>query len=118
VSEPLKTCRKRIGDVKTGGSFVNPGGVRGIPVYCPYGVRHGGGVTLLWALVRNAGTCRSAAKGEAQVGGSHKGESTDVEHRGGAACSRAEGSVMDLDRRGCIVWRYARANRHREELYG
>jgi hypothetical protein len=51
-------------------------------------------VTLLWALGRNAGTCRSAAKGEAPVGGPPKGESTDAEHRGGAACRRAEGSVM------------------------
>ena len=118
MSEPLRTCRKRLGDVKTGGSFVNPGGVREEPVYCPHGVRHGGGVTLLWAPVRNAGTCRFAAKGEVQVGGLYQDESTDAEHRGGAACSRVEGSVMDRDRRGCIVWRDARANQHWEELYG
>jgi len=83
VNEPLRTCRKRIGDVKTGGSFVNPGGVREEPVYCPHGVRHRGGVTLLWAPVRNAGTCRFAAKGEVQVGGLYQDESTDAEHRGG-----------------------------------
>jgi hypothetical protein len=118
VSEPLRTCRKHLSHVITGRSFVNSGGVRGIPVYCPHGVRHGGGVTLLWALVWNAGTCRSAAKGEPQVGNPHKRESTDVKHRGGAACSRGEGSVMGLDRRGCIVWRYSGVNRQREELHG
>ena len=118
VSEPLRTCRKRLGDVKTGGSFVIPGGVREEPVYCSHGVRHGGGVTLLWALVRNAGTCRSAAKGEPQVGNPHERESADAEHGGGAACSRGEGAVMALDQRGCIVWRYSGVNRQREELYG
>ena len=75
-------------------------------------------MTLFWALVWNAGTCRFAAKGEVQVGGPYKGESTDTEHGGGAAGSRAAGSVMGSDRRGCIVWRDSRANQQWEELYG
>jgi len=75
-------------------------------------------VTLLWALVRNAGTCRFAAKGEVQVGGPYQDESTDAEHRGGAACSRGEGPVMGLDRRGCIVRGCSLANRQREEPCG
>jgi hypothetical protein len=33
----------------------------------------------------------------------HKDLSTDAEHRGGAICSSDEGSVMDVERRGCIV---------------
>jgi hypothetical protein len=118
VSEPLRTCRKRLGDVKTGGSFVNPGGVREEPVYCPHGVRHRGGVTVLWASVWNVGTGRSAAKGEPQVGSPHEWESTEAEHRGGVVRSRAEGAVMALDRRGGIVREYSLANRQREELYG
>jgi hypothetical protein len=66
VSEPLRTCRKSLGDVKTGGSFVNPGGVWEEPVYCPHGVRHRGGVTVLWASVWNVGTFapRSRARDE------------------------------------------------------
>ena len=56
VSEPLRTCRKSLGDVKTGGSFVIPGAVREEPVDCPHGVRHRGGVTVLWASVWNVGT--------------------------------------------------------------
>jgi hypothetical protein len=118
ASELLRTCRKGLGDVKTGGIFVNPGAVWGLPVYCPHGVRHEGSMTLLWASVWNVGTSRSAAKGEAQVGGPHKGESTDTEHRDGAACSRDEGPVMGLDRRGCIVRGYAGANLQREEPRG
>ena len=57
----------------------------------------------------NAGTCRPDVKGEIQVGGPYEGESTDAGHRGGAACSRDEGSVMDLDRRGGIVRSYTRS---------
>ena len=75
-------------------------------------------MTLFWAFVRNVGTGRSAAKGEISVGGPHEDESTDTEHRDGAACSRGEGSVMDLDRRGGIVRGYSLANRQREEPRG
>ena len=118
VSEPLRTCRKALGDVKTGGNLVNPGAVWGEPVDCPHGVRHGGGVTLIWALVWNVGTRRSAAKGEAQVGSPHKSKSTETEHRGGGVRSREEGLVMGLDRRDSIVRGCPVANRQREELHG
>jgi len=37
------------------------------PVYCLSGGRHKGGGTLIWAFVRNVGTCRPDAKGETQV---------------------------------------------------
>ena len=117
-SEPSKTCRKALDDVKTGGSFVIPGAVRGLPVYCPHGVRHRGGVTVLWASVWNVGTCRFAVKGEPQVGSPHEWESTEAEHRGGVVRSRREGAVMALDRRDDIVWRDSAANRQREEPHG
>ena len=118
ASELLKTCRKGLDDVKTGGIFVTPGGVWEVPVYCPHGVRHEGSMTLLWASVRNVGTGRSATKGEIRVGGPHEDESTNTEHRDGAACSRDEGPVMGLDRRGCIVRGCSLANRQREEPRG
>jgi hypothetical protein len=118
VSEPLRTCRKALGDVKTGGRLVTPGAVWGEPVDCPHGVRHGGGVTLLWAPVRNVGTCRSAAKGEAQVGSPHKSKSTEAKHRGGGVRSREEGPVMGLDRRDSSVQGCPVANLQREELQG
>jgi hypothetical protein len=55
---------------------------------------------LYGALVR---TCRSDAKGDASSGYHREGQSTDAEHRGGAARSRDEGPVMGLDQRGCVV---------------
>jgi hypothetical protein len=118
ASELLKTCRKGLDDVKTGGSLVTPGGVWEEPVYCPHGVRHEGSMTLLQASVWNVGTCRSDAKGEAQVGRPHERESTKAEHRDGALCSREEGSVMELDRRECIVRSCSVANLQGEEPHG
>ena len=48
-------------------------------------------MTLIQALVRNSGTCRPDAKGEAQADRLRKSESTDAGHRGGVARSRDEG---------------------------
>ena len=69
----------------------------------PSGIRLGGGVNPDQALLWNAGTCRSDVKGEAQVGNPREGKSTDAGHRDGAVRSRDEGSVMELDRRGCGI---------------
>jgi hypothetical protein len=67
ASEPLRKCRKRRNDVKTGKESLARDKPRGRPVYCLGGVRHRGGVTLIQAFVRNVGTCRPDGKGEAQV---------------------------------------------------
>ena len=75
----------------------------GCPDCGPDGIRHEGGVTLTRALAWNVGTCRPDAKGEVQMGGPHEDKSTEAGHRGGATRSRVEGSVMGLDRRGCVV---------------
>ncbi len=112
------TCRKRRNDVKTGGESLTRDEFGGRPAYCPGGVRHEGGVTLIQALVWNVGTCRPDVKGEAQVGRPHKGESTDAGHRGGVARSSDEGSVMELERRGDIVQLYHQVNQRWEELDG
>ena len=48
----------------------------------------------------------------------HENESTDAGHRGGAARSREEGSVMELDRRGGVVWLYFQVNQKWEEPRG
>src|SRR5450759_1720761 len=69
----------------------------------PSGIRHGGGAKLNRALVWNVRTCRTDAKEEVTSGQNREDESTDAEHRGGAARIRDEGSVMELDRRGCVV---------------
>jgi hypothetical protein len=68
--------------------------------------------------VWNAGICRPDGKGETQVRGPHKGESTDAGHRDEAVCSRGEDSVMELDRRGCVVQLYCGVNQKWEESRG
>ena len=54
---PLK-CRKRIDDVLNRGRVVAPGRAWREPADWPGGVRHEGGASVVWALVRNSGTCR------------------------------------------------------------
>jgi hypothetical protein len=62
-------CRKRIGDVETGGMWLTRDKSGGSPDCRPDGIRHEGGVTLHLALARNVGTCRLDAKGKVQAGG-------------------------------------------------
>ena len=85
---------------------------------CPIGIRHEGGMTLILALVRNVGTCRPDAKGEAQADSIRKSERTEAGHRGGVTRSRAEGSVMGLDRRGGVVRLCSVGNPQGEDLRG
>ena len=99
-SEPSMTCRKTQDDVEIGAVRRPRDEDRDEPVECSVGVRHRGGVNVDWALVRNVRTCRPDVKGEAQVGSPGKRQSTDAGHRGRSVRSRAEGSVMELDRRG------------------
>ena len=84
--------------------------VQRVPVYCLDGVRHAGGVNLIQALVWNVGTCRPDAKGEAQVGSTHEGESTDAGHRGGPTRSSVEVPVMGMEQRGWVIRSYSLAN--------
>jgi len=74
-----------------------------VPDDGPTGVRHGGGVTVTLASMRNVRTCRSDVTGAGQAGSPCKTLSTKAEHRGGVARSSEEGSVMGLERRGGLV---------------
>ena len=118
ASEPLMKCRKVQDDVETGGNSLTRDEPGGRPDFRPGGIRHEGGVTLNQASVWNAGTCRSDAKGETQIGGPYEGEITDAEHRDGAIRSSVEGPVMGLERRGCIVQLWNEDNRRREDPRG
>ena len=111
-------CRKNESDVETGIETLSREGGGGLPVYGSTGVRHEGGVILIQAWVRNVGTCRSDAKGEAQAGSPRKRLSTDVGHRDGVAHSREEGSVMEPDRRGGVVRCYRAGNSQEEDSHG
>jgi len=118
ASEPLMTCRKTSSDVETGIETLSREAGGGLPVYGSTGVRHEGGVILIQAWVRNVGTCRPDAKGDAQAGSPRKRPSTEAGHRGGVAHSRIEGSVMELDRRGGVVRSYRVGNPRGEDLHG
>ena len=106
------TCRKRKDDVKTGEMSLPRDEFGRWPDYGPDGIRHGGGVTLVW------GTCRPDAKGDAQMGGPHESKSTDAGHRDGAVRNRDEGPVMGLDQRGCIGQLSPEVNQRWEEPRG
>jgi len=90
-------------DVKTGGGGRPGTSQGGVLKSGPGGIRLEGGVNLIQALARNVGTCRPDVKGADQVGSPRKILSTDAGHRGRTARSRVEGSVMELDQRGCGV---------------
>ena len=68
ASELLMTCRKFVSRCRNRGVFVAPGSVRTAPVDGPHGIRHGGGVSQIWTIVRNVGTCRCGVKGEPRWG--------------------------------------------------
>jgi hypothetical protein len=112
------TCRKNESDVETGIETLSREIGGGGPVYGSTGVRHEGGVILIQAWVRNVGTCRADAKGDAQAGGPRKRLSTNAAHRGGVAHSRNESSVMELDRRGGGVRGYWAGNSHEKDSHG
>ena len=118
ASEPLMKCRKNESDVETGIETLSREAGGELPVYGSTGVRHEGGVILIQAWVRNVGTCRPDAKGDAQAGSPRKRPSTEAGHGGGVAHSRDEGSVTELDRRGDVVRSYQVGNPRGEDLHG
>src|SRR5882762_10875737 len=97
------------------------------------GARHASGISSggAWNLPERHPACRRReaqpgscterenlslrCQGRRPSGAHRKDQSTEAEHRGGAARSRDEGSVMELDQRGCVVQPRLRANRRREE---
>ncbi len=99
ASEPLMTCRKRMDDVETGGKSLTRDKSGRCPDFGPDGIRHEGGATVDQALARNVGTCRPDVKGEIQAGGPREDQSTESGHRGGAVCSRGEGSGLGVNQR-------------------
>jgi hypothetical protein len=112
-SKPSMTCRNRVDDIRTGLRAYGPGGAWGIPVYCPGGVRHGGGASVVRAQTRNVGTRRPdtgpavhmgsqaprPARARPPSGGHRKGQSSDAGHGGGPSHTSVEGPVMGLEQR-------------------
>ena len=46
----------------------------------------------------------------------HEGESTEAGHRGGPTRNSVEVSVMEMERRGWIIWLYCLVNQQWKEL--
>jgi len=111
ASEPPMNCRKRFRRCQNRGVTLPPGSARGNPEACPSGIRHVGGAKLNQALVRNVRTCAPLQRERSQAAQTARIRVPMREHRGGAAHSRDEGSVMELDRRGCVVQLRSWANR-------
>ena len=65
--EPLiLKCRKRIDVIETRGQSLTWDAVWGVPVYCPDGDRHKGGMIVVRARAWNVGTCGVAIEGDGQ----------------------------------------------------
>jgi hypothetical protein len=102
VSEPLMTCRKRRDDVKTGGESLlrdESGGY-----LCTGQMASGMKAArrrsrLLWRTWEPVTLMRR----ETRKWRTHKRESTEARYRGGATRSSEEGSVMERERRGCLI---------------
>lgn len=60
-------------------------------------------MTSVLAYVRNVGTCLMMLREPFESKGSRKSVSTKASSRGGTVRSSAEGSVMELERRGSPV---------------
>src|SRR5215468_3010349 len=118
ASEPSMNCRKRIRRCQNRGVTLPPGSVRGDVLILPE--RH----PAYRRREAQPGSCTERenlslrCQGRRPSGAHRKDQSTEAEHRGGAARSRDEGCVMELDRRGCVVQPRPRANRRREEPMG
>lgn len=84
------TCRKAVLQCRNRGEVVIRERVQQTPEFRLDDTRHKGGVSLDRARVRNVRTCRSDAKGRAQVDSLHERASTDAEHRDGATRSSDE----------------------------
>jgi hypothetical protein len=110
ASEPSMKCRNALTDVETGGGRFSRDKYGSNPEKLP--ARH----PAFRRREFGSGSCMerenlsSRCEGRRPSGNNRKDQSTDAGHRDGAVCSRAEGAVMGLDRRDCVVQPWPRAN--------
>ena len=91
-----------------------PGRSQRKPAYCLRDVRCTGGVTLIWAFVRNLRT--GDAKGKGTSGANCEAESTDASARGGPPRRSEEASVTLVEQRGWVTRADRGANGQPDEL--
>jgi len=110
-NEPLMTCRKRRNDVKTAGESLPQDKSGGSLLTA----RSASGIKVARSQFRLlCGTWEPVTPmlREKRKGQPPKCESTNAGYRGGATCSSEEGSVMELERRGCPIWPETREQLH------
>ena len=89
--------------------YVASGAVWREPVYWPDGVRHRGGVILVWALALNCGNLRWRCKGKGTSVRS-EAENTEAPSRDGVICSSEESLVMRQERRDHVIQSNVKVN--------
>ncbi len=104
ANEPLMTCRNlSFNGIKTRAIFGAWGRVGKLPVYCPCGVRHLGGMSLTQALIRNWRGRRVMLIEKVQAGQTCKAESRKTPTCVGLPHSSEEVFVMSMERRGQLI---------------
>jgi hypothetical protein len=110
VSEPLMKCRKHITGIKSGDSALPREQYRGrLLTACAVP-----GMKVARAHFRLMyGTWEPVVSmlRETLKWRPHKSQSTNVRHRGGLARSSVEAAVMEVERRGWVIWQETLANR-------
>jgi hypothetical protein len=103
ASEPPMTCRKRRDDVKTGRESLarDQSGGNLSTAQVASGMKAARTQSRLLCGTWEPVTSMPREKRKWKP---HERESTDAGYRGGATRSSEEGSVMDLERRGCPIW--------------
>jgi hypothetical protein len=96
-SKPRETRRKHRDDIKTRVGCLSWEKARGIPAYCPSGVRRRRGMSLVVAFVWNVGTYCMMRRENPISGSPTKGESIDAGSRGGPSRSSDEVPAMGLE---------------------
>jgi hypothetical protein len=110
ASEPPMKCRKQSRRCRNRGLTRLPGSAWGNPEACPGGIRHVGGAKLNQAPIRNGRNSAPMRREKPQAAETVRAKVPMRSPRDGAARSSGEGPVMGLERRGCGVQPWPRAN--------
>lgn len=104
TSEPSFKCRKCSQMTPKPEGDVTLGSAGQLPAYWPGGVRHRDGVSLVRASILNCGNLSLRCIREKRKQRPCQCESIEARHRDGAARSSVEASVMEVERRGGVIW--------------
>ena len=109
-TEPVLTYRKRERCHQNQAAWLTWDEYGRYPVYWPYGDRYIAGRNLAQAFLWNLGTCTLMLR-ENSKWWTHKDESIDALCGGGTIRSSDEVSVMEMERRDCVIQFWTLVNR-------